>query len=557
MSVRPALVAVAFLFSLAHASGAQELVLLRITVTIVDADHHPRPVPRHALLISVNPTNEAPRRAVTDANGRAEVRLRPGNYTVESDFPLVFQGKAYQWRETMDVAAGRDAVLELTAAKAEIVASSSASTMTEGETAPSELLMQWQDSVVAIWSPTARGAGVLVDSRGLIVTNQRLVGAATSAEVQLTPKKKVVARVLAADRERDIALLWIDPAFVSSIKPARLGYSQPGAPPVAAGQPVFAFDTAGFDQKSLASGTVTRVDTKIINTDVRSDSASSGTPLLTATGEVIAITTLAVNGDSKDATTSSRSNSASRAVRIDEARTLIADVEKTLHGGTSPPGTLRPVEPPEPFPESALEDAVKRRSPTLAAYHVLAADFDVTIVTPAQIYRARHRPDRTTGATTPGGRQDIEMLNAQRALEDFGNWSDYVADSPAVLMIRATPKLVEDFWKTVGRVAASTQGVSLPAFKRLKTGFADMRLYCGDAEVVPIHPFKIERRLDDRNAVYEGLYVFDPGAIAPTCGTVRLTLFSEKTPDKGDRRVVDARVVQQIWDDFAPYRSPK
>lgn len=556
MSLRPTLVAVALLFSLAHASAVQELGVLRIKVTILDADHHVRPVPRHALLISVNPTNEAPRRTVTDADGKAEVRLRPGNYTVESDFPLVFQGKAYQWRETLDVAAGRDVILELTAAKAEIVMSSPASTTTARETAPSELLMQWQDSVVAIWSPTARGAGVLVDARGLIVTNQRLIGTAISAEVQLTPKTKVVARVLAADRTRDIALLWIDPAVVSSIKPARLGYSQPGAPAVTEGQPVFAFDTAGFDQKSLASGNVTRVDTKIITADVRSDSASSGTPLLTATGDVIAITTLSVKSDDKDEATSS-SNVASRAVRIEEARTLIADVEKTVHNATPPPGTLLPVEPPEPFPEGAFEDAIKRRSTSLAAYQVLAADFDVTIVTPVQIYRARHRPERTTGATRPGGRQDIDLPNLQRALEDFGNWSDYVADNPPVLMIRATPKLVEDFWKTVGRVAASTQGMVLPAFKHIKTGFANMRLYCGDAEVVPIHPFKIERRLDARNAVYEGLYVFDPGAIGPTCGTVKLTLFSEKTPDKSDPRVVDAKVVQQIWDDFAPYRSPK
>jgi len=553
MSLRPALVAAAFLSSLALAAAVQAPGVLRIKVTIVDADHRARPVPRHALLISINPSDEAPRRTVTAADGTAEVRLRPGNYTVESDQPLVFQGKAYQWRQTLDVAAGRDTTLELTAANAETEVSSLASTMAAGETAPSELLMQWQDSVVAIWSPTARGAGVLVDSRGLIVTNQRLVGTATSVEVQLTSKRKVAARVLAADQARDIALLWIDPAVVSSIKPATLGYSQPGAPAVTEGQEVFAFDTAGFDQKNLASGNVTRVDTKIIAADVRPDSDSSGTPLLSATGAVIAITTL-------EEATSRSSNDTHRAVRIDEARTLIGDAEKGILGAPPPPGTLLPVEPPGPFPQTALEDAVKRRSTSMSTYQVLAADFDVIIVTPVQIYGARHRPDRTTGATTPGGRQDVgDMPNSRRALEDFGNWSDYVADNPPVLMIRATPKLVEGFWTTVGRAAASTQGVALPAFKHVKTGFSGMRLYCGDAEVVPIHPFKIERRQNEgsaeSNAVYEGLYVFDPGAVGPTCGTVRLTLFSEKAPDKGDPRVIDAKIVQQIWDDFAPYRS--
>ena len=50
-------------------------------------------------------------------------------------------------------------------------------------------------------------------------------------------------------------------------------------------------------------------------------------------------------------------------------------------------------------------------------------------------------------------------------------------------------------------------------------------------------------------------YVFDPAAIGPHCGTVKLTLFSDKAPAKGDVRVVDPKIVQQIWDDFAAYRA--
>ena len=62
----------------------------------------------------------APRRIVTALDGTADVRLRPGNYTVESDRPVAFQGKAYQWTQIVDIAAGRDAVLELTADNAEV-----------------------------------------------------------------------------------------------------------------------------------------------------------------------------------------------------------------------------------------------------------------------------------------------------------------------------------------------------------------------------------------------------------------------------------------------------
>ena len=176
-------------------------------------------MPRHALLISDNPASAAPRRIVTALDGTADVRLRPGNYTVESDQPVAFQGKAYQWTQTLDIAAGRDAVLELTADNAEVGPVSSATTGRRSalEADPSVLLTQWQDSVVALWTPTTRASGFVIDAKGLIATNQRVIGTATSVEVQLTPAVKVAASVLAADPVRDVAVLWIDP------KVARIG----------------------------------------------------------------------------------------------------------------------------------------------------------------------------------------------------------------------------------------------------------------------------------------------------------------------------------------------
>jgi hypothetical protein len=36
---------------------------------------------------------------------------------------------------------------------------------------------------------------------------------------------------------------------------------------------------------------------------------------------------------------------------------------------------------------------------------------------------------------------------------------------------------------------------------------------------------------------------------------VKLVLYSDKEADKGDTRAVDPKMVQQIWDDFEPYRA--
>jgi hypothetical protein len=114
---------------------------------------------------------------------------------------------------------------------------------------------------------------------------------------------------------------------------------------------------------------------------------------------------------------------------------------------------------------------------------------------------------------------------------------------------------VEGFWTTVARGAARTQGVSIPPIKRIKSGFSRLRAFCGVAEVIPIHPFKIEQRVSETEAIHEGLYVFDPGALGPECGTVKLELYSDKEADKAETRVVDAKLIQQVWEDFAAYRA--
>ena len=82
-----------------------------------------------------------------------------------------------------------------------------------------------------------------------------------------------------------------------------------------------------------------------------------------------------------------------------------------------------------------------------------------------------------------------------------------------------------------------------------------MRAFCGSTVVTPIHPFVVEHRISDSETIDEGLYVFDPGALGPQCGGIKLELYSEKDPEKGGSRAIDPKVIQHVWDDFAPYRA--
>jgi hypothetical protein len=440
----------------------------------------------------------------------------------------------------VEIAAGRDSVLELNAdnATVETVASPL-------QTDPSFLLPQWQASVVALWTPTTRASGFLVDANGLIATNQRVIGTATEVEVQLTPELKVMARVLAADPERDVAVLWIHPTVAASMRPVPLRCGPATRPAVVEDQPLFTIGAPRRGQKGMTPGSASRVEPHAIVADFRLPPGTAGGPVFTAGGDAVGITTL--TGDDLES-----SRSSSRVVRLDRACEVIASAASTMQGAPPPNGMRLPVEPPRPFPADALRDAAQHRAGSLSPPQMSSSEFDIAFITPVLIYGAQQqeRGRQRSRVGMPGGASD-----ALRPLREFSNWSEYVAEFPPVLLIRVTPKLVEGFWATVARGAAMTQGMSLPPIKRFKAGFSRLRAFCGDAEVIPIHPFKLEQRATETEAIYEGLYVFEPDALGPQCATVKLVLYSEKEPEKGDTRLVDPKVLQRVWQDFAPYRG--
>jgi S1-C subfamily serine protease len=502
------------------AVSAQALSTLHIRVTLADAGGKITSVARHALLISEEPPSTAPRRIFTTLAGTAEVSLRPGRYAVESDQPVAFEGKSYEWSQRVDIVAGRDATLELTADNASIGSGTAAATSaTPSNTDPSFLASQWQESIVALWTPTHHASGFVVDARGLIVTNQRVIGSATSAEAQFTDLK-VRATVLALDPTRDVAILWVNPSVVTSLRPVPLGCGQT-RPSVANGQEVYAIGAEMTGQKRLTPGAVTGVGPRLLLSDLIVARASAGGPVFTA-GGLIGFTTL------EDRDPDGRSNAP--VVRIDQACEVMASAEKKMAEAMPPEATHLPLDP-RPVAVRALSEAMKTRAGSLSPYPITTTDFDVTFITPVQIY----------------GTKDHAL-----PVMDFGNWSEYLADYPRALLVRVTPKMAEGLWAKVARGAAMTQGMSLPPMKRAKSGFLRMRAFCGDTEVVPIHPFVVEHRTSETEAIYEGLYVFDPAALGQLCGgAVRLTVYSENEPDKGDTRVIDQKVLRQITQDFA------
>jgi len=293
------------------------------------------------------------------------------------------------------------------------------------------------------------------------------------------------------------------------------------------GQRVSAIGTTRFGQPTTAPGTMRRVAGGVLAAEFDFDVGSAGGPVFAADGTVVGLAS--VKGDSGNASIGEDNTGL---VAVSALCDMLVATQAKTKGAAPPTGGLLPVEPVQVVSEATLQASAKRRTGGLTPYKSTSPSFDIAFITPAVAF---------------AGMQDRM---------DFGQWSSYVADHPAVLLVRVTPKQVESLWVKMARGAALTQGIALPPIKHFAPGVARMRVLCGTSEVTPVHPFVIERRISETDAVHEGLHVLLPDAIGPHCGNVTLEMYSEKAPDKRETTTIAPAVLKQIWDDMAPFRVP-
>jgi len=509
---------------------AQELAVLHVKVSVLEPGRGLLPAVGHALLVSDNPPTSVPRRVVTSSEGTAELRLRPGNYTIESERPFILNGRSYEWTKTIDIVVGRDATLELTAdnaavraVPADLARADEAAREPPAARTPS-IPSALQESAFAIWTPYAHATGFLADERGLVATSLRAIGTAKTVEVQISGTVKVTGAVVVADASQDVAIIRVNASAATAVRAAALACDVPG--------------NAALLSEPYAIEVPLRGAKKVVS-DLVVSAGGAGGPVFTTDGRAIGLTS-----------PMSESGASQRLdVRIVPAR----DVCDALAAARAQPTAAAPDAahlPIEPGRTVLVEDGTTPQ-PTrvfrLDPYQLSSSDFDVALLTPVLLTAARAQSGRTAGRA--------DEQNGLGVATEFANWSDYVAEAPPVLFVRVTPRLVEGFWMKVARGAASTQGAQVPPIKRLRPGFSQMRLICGGKDITPIHPFRIQTRVTETEAVEEGLYVFDPAAIGPHCGTVSIVLSSVKEPDKTETRIIAPGIVNQVWQDFAIYRS--
>jgi S1-C subfamily serine protease len=515
--------------------------VLRITVTLMDAERSPLPVPRHLLLVSDNPSTSPPRRLLTRADGSIEVSLRPGNYTVESDHPVVSAGKAFQWTVLVDVVAGREVTLALTAANADAVPLPE-SASPAGE-APADIdtslrVRKWQQSLVSVWSPTARASGFVVDSRGLIATDGVAVGTSTAVEVQVSPTVKLAARVLVSDAARGVAILWVDPESVAGNPPAPLTCPPAAASTLDEGRAIVALTAPYAAPMDAVDGEVTTLAGRSVETDLRLRFGGAGGPAFNTAGEIVGLTSASPAAEPGRP-------AGVKIVRAGVVCDTLAAARESMTSAAAPTAGRLPIEPSAAAARGAIAAAATSRKPAPTPVVLSESDFDVALITPTMLARSGEKADWTGGAS---GRSMESEAKLGRLME-FGGWSDYFADVPPVLVVRVSPKLVEGFWKRLAREAARTQGAELPPFKDFSASFLRLHATCGGEPIVPIHPFVLEHRLPDKRVIREGLYVFDPASFRAECGSVILSLYAEKTPQRAQTLSISAATLSLLKQD--------
>ncbi|HEY2039666.1 MAG TPA: trypsin-like peptidase domain-containing protein [Edaphobacter sp.] len=170
-----------------------------------------------------------------------------------------------------------------------------------------------------------QGSGFVLTKEGLILTNNHVIGNAQRLEVMLSDKHKYKARVLAVDKNHDLALIKID---APNLTPVTLSDSRN----LMVGQRVYAIGNPFGLNGTMTRGIISAIRSirgpqgnpieDAIQTDAAVNPGNSGGPLLNSHGEVIGITTMiASNG-------ADQSSGIGFAIPINTARAMLDDYAK-------------------------------------------------------------------------------------------------------------------------------------------------------------------------------------------------------------------------------------
>jgi putative serine protease PepD len=230
-----------------------------------------------------------------------------------------------------------------TTRSASTTATSSGTRRVVDSTAPTATEIYQRDStgVVAIKAITAKGedegTGIVLNEKGLILTNDHVIAGATSITVEANGSSSMtrVAKVVGEEANQDLALISVNPSGLG-LKALTLASSTP----VQVGDSVYAIGNPYGLEETLTRGIVSALGREIsapdgtkitgaIQTDAALNPGNSGGPLLNEEGEVIGVNSQIAS----DAASVEGSQPGSTGVGFAISSDTVAEVVKKIEAG--------------------------------------------------------------------------------------------------------------------------------------------------------------------------------------------------------------------------------
>jgi hypothetical protein len=502
-----------------------------IIAALVDREMHVRPVPLHPLVLVG--ADSATFFARTNVDGRVSQSLPPGDYTLSSAAPVLFEGRQFRWRMSLTVTAGATTSLALTNDNAireqapQPIAALLSADCAESEVA---LVDRLKNSIFRIEAGFGHGAAFVADTLGgVVLANAHVVEGVDPGDlsVLLDPRTRVRAQLLAWDPDADIAVLRVHSRHLPGR--VRIPLQKPmGRAPVAPGERIVAMGCRLPEGPTHASGHASGMFGDVVLSDVVITPENSGGPLLNACGEAIAI-----NAFRDPAEGSTR---VSGSVLVPRAGPVLALAAAELQKAQPISDGLLPIMPTERMSDAALQayaDTTDARE-----YHPFSdiglESFTLTVQTPAQVFVTRYSGSR-----------------------EYHDWTEYVGEpTTPVVAISAVARKRDRRGEAPGFPGPEFEGDvrGVQVFRNgdfvepIKGGCVRMKVHEGGSWVPKFLP---------KTGLYlgQGFCVYDPELLRPDSSGVAPSIVvvvqdRKSTPGEFKCRELPAEVVARAWNDF-------
>lgn len=142
-------------------------------------------------------------------------------------------------------------------------------------------------TIVKVHIPSGIGTGVIVDRRGLVITNRHVIGTETYVDITDSADRMVPGQVVLSDADVDYAFILTEPWDIEPLRFCEMASVREGETVVAIGHPLGLQFTVSRGIVSSKSRRYRNID--YLQTDTSINPGNSGGPLLNDRGEIIGI----------------------------------------------------------------------------------------------------------------------------------------------------------------------------------------------------------------------------------------------------------------------------